>query len=120
MSLSHAAPTAPVVSVGYSGSALVGSTDYALFCNITIPLSTGTIIAFLIVSGAWRYPCGTVQDLLVTETPTDGDDLKFFSQLSLSPLNPDDEGDYTCTAYYTVGGVRSPMTDQTYQVKISE
>ena len=119
MSLSHAAPTAPVVSVGYSGSALLGSTDYALFCNITIPLSTGTI-SLLIVSGAWRYPCGTVQDLLVTETPTDGDDLKFFSRLSLSPLTHDDEGDYTCTACYTVGGVRSPMADQTYQVKISE
>ena len=119
MSLSHAAPTAPVVSVGYSGSAVVGSTDYALFCNITIPLSTGTI-SLLIVSGAWRYPSGTVQDLLVTEIPTDGDDLKFFSRLSLSPLTHDDEGDYTCTAYYTAGGVRSPMTDQTYQVKISE
>ena len=119
MSLSHAAPTAPVVSVGYSGSAVVGSTDYALFCNITIPLSTGTI-TILIVSGTWRYPSGTVQDFLVTKIPTDVDDLKFFSRLSLSPLNPDDEGDYTCTAYYTVGGVRSPMTDQTYQVKISE
>ena len=119
MSLSHAAPTAPVVSVGYSGSAVVGSTDYALFCNITIPLSTGTI-AILIVSGTWRYPSGTVQDFLVTKIPTDVDDLKFFSQLSLSPLNPDDKGDYTCTAYYTVGGVRSSMTDQTYQVKISE
>ena len=119
MSLSHAAPTAPVVSVGYSGSAVVGSTDYALFCNITIPLSTGTI-AILIVSGTWGYPSGTVQDFLVTKIPTDVDDLKFFSRLSLSPLNHDDEGDYTCTAYYTVGGVRSPMTDQTYQVKISE
>ena len=116
MSLSHTAPTAPVVSVGYSGSALVGSTDYTLFCNITVPLS----IAFLIVSGTWRYPSGTVQDFRVTETPTDGDDLKFFSRLSLSPLNHDDEGDYTCTAYYTVLEARSPMTDQTYQVKISE
>ena len=78
MSLSHTALTGPVVSVGYSGSAVVGSTDYALFCNITIPLSTGTI-ALLRVSGAWRYPSGEVQDFLVTETPTDGDDLKFFS-----------------------------------------
>ena len=119
MSLSHAALTAPVVSVGYSGSAVVGSTDYALFCIITIPLSTGTI-PLLKVSGAWRYPSGTVQDLLVTETPTDGDDLKFYSRLSLSPLTHDDEGDYTCTAYYTVLEARSPMTDQTYQVKISE
>ena len=119
MSLSHAAPTAPVVSVGYSGSALVGSTDYVLFCNITIPQSTGTI-ALLIVRGAWRYPSGRVQDLFVTETPTDGDDLKFFSRLSLSPLTHDDEGDYTCTAYYTVLEARSPMADQTYQVKISE
>ena len=76
MSLSHTALTAPVVSVGYSGSALVGSTDYALFCNMTIPLSTGTIPLF-IVSGTWRYPSGTVQDFLVTEIPTDVDDLKF-------------------------------------------
>ena len=119
MSLSHAAPTAPVVSVGYSGSALVGSTDYVLFCNITIPLSTGTI-AFLIISGAWRYPSGRVQDFPVTEIPTDGDDQKFFSRLSLSPLTHHDEGDYTCTAYYTLLEARSPMTDQTYQVKISE
>ena len=56
----------------------------------------------------------------MTETPTDGDDLKFFRRLSLSPLTHDDEGDYTCTAYYTVLEARSPMTDQTYQVKISE
>ena len=119
MSLSHAALTAPVVSVGYSGSAVVGSTDYVLFCNITIPLSTGTI-SLLIVSGAWRYPSGSVQDLLVTEIPTDGDDLKFFSRLSLSPLTHHDAGDCTCTVYYTVLEARSPMTDQTYQVKISE
>ena len=119
MSFSHTALTAPVVSVGYSGSAVNGSTDYALFCNITISPSTGTI-AFLIVRGAWRYPSGSVQDLLVTEIPTDGDDLKFFSRLSLSPLTHDDEGDYTCTAYYTADEVRSPMTDQTYQVKISK
>ena len=119
MSLSHTALTGPVVSVGYRGSAVVGSTDYVLFCNITIPLSTGTF-SLLRVSGAWRYPSGRVQDLLVTEIPTDGDDLKFFSRLSLSPLTHDDEGDYTCTAYYFADGVRSPMTDQTYQVKISE
>ena len=119
MSLSHAAPTALVVSVGYSGSAVNGSTDYVLFCNITIPPSTGTI-SLLIVSGAWRYPSGSVQDLLVTKIPTDGDDLKFFSRLSLSPLTHHDEGDYTCTAYYTVLEARSPMADQTYQVKISE
>ena len=105
--------------MGYSGSAVNGSTDYALFCNITIPPSTGTI-SLLIVSGVWRYPSGSVQSLPLIEISTDGDDLQFFSRLSLSPLNHNDEGDYTCTAYYTVGGVRSPMTDQTYQVKISE
>ena len=105
--------------MGYSGSALVGSTDYALFCNITIPLSTETI-ALLIVSGTWRYPSGRVQDLLVTETPTDGDDLKFFSRLSLSPLTHDDEGDYTCTAYYFADGVTSPTMSQTYHLIISE
>ena len=105
--------------MGYSGSAVIRSTDYVLFCNITISPSTGTI-AFLIVHGAWRYPSGRVQDFRVTEIPTDGDDLKFFSRLSLSPLTHDDEGDYTCTAYYTVGGVRSPLTDQTYQVKIMQ
>ena len=119
MSFSHTALTAPVVSVGYSGSAVNGSTDYALFCNITISPSTGTI-SLLRVSGAWRYPSGRVQDFFVTEIPTDGDDLKFFSRLSLSPLTHDDEGDYTCTAYYTVLEARSPMADQTYQVKISE
>ena len=102
--------------MGYSGSAVNGSTDYVLFCNITISPST----AFLIVSGTWRYPSGRVQDFLVTEILTDGDDLKFFSRLSLSPLTHHDEGDYTCTAYYIVLEARSPMADQTYQVKISE
>ena len=78
MSFSHTALTAPVVSVGYSGSAVNGSTDYALFCNITISPSIGTI-SLLKVSGAWRYPSGRVQDFSVTEISTDGDDLKFFS-----------------------------------------
>ena len=119
MSLSHAALTAPVVSVGHSGSAVNGSTDYVLFCTLTIPPLTG-IIFTLRVNILWRYPSGSVQDFLVTEIPTDGDDLKFFSRLSLSPLTHHDEGDYTCTAYYTVLEARSPMADQTYQVKISE
>ena len=64
MSLSHAAPTAPVVSVGYSGSAVVGSTDYALICNITIPLSTGTILLFIV-----SVPVNIVMMLSVTLTP---------------------------------------------------
>ena len=98
---------------------MVQLTMYYIFCNITISPSTRTI-AFLIVHGAWRYPSGRVQDFLVTEIPTDGDDLKFFSRLSLSPLTHHDEGDYTCTAYYIVLEARSPTTDQTYQVKISE
>ena len=119
MSLSHAALTAPVVSMGHSGSAVNGSTDYVLFCTLTIPPLTG-IIFTLRVNILWRYPSGKVQNFPRTEIPTDGDDLKFYSRLSLSPLTHDDEGDYTCTAYYTVVGVRSPMTDQTYQVMISE
>ena len=51
------------------------------------------------------------------ETGLNGDNI-YYTRLPLSSLTYEDEGEYTCSAYYTVGGVRSPTGTRDYHVTV--
>ena len=90
-------PTEPVVSevavsVRSEGSAVAGSTDYSLVCDITIPSLSDTP-----PSVTWTLPSHTTQ----TGSAVASGGQSYVSRLPLTPLTHDDEGDYTCTAEYT-------------------
>ena len=106
--LSHAA--SPGVSVRDEGSAVAGS-NYSLFCEVTIPpfsSTTGVSIPVVI----WTRPSGNSDHL----------DLLFGNsvQLLFSPLTSDDDGVYTCTAYYFVNGIASPQGSDSHEVSVSK
>ena len=87
-------PTEPVVSevtvsVRSEGSAVAGSTDYSLVCDITIPSLSDTP-----PSVTWTLPSHTTQ----TGSAVASGVQSYVSRLPLTPLTHDDEGDYTCTA----------------------
>ena len=93
-------PTEPVVSevavsVRSEGSAVAGSTDYSLVCDITIPSLSDTP-----PSVTWTLPSHTTQ----TGSAVASGDQSYVSRLPLTPLTHDDEGDYTCTAEYIENG----------------
>ena len=103
--LSHAAFSAPGVTVRDEGSAVAGS-DYSLFCEVTIPTFSDTInVSEAFVT--WTHPSGEIQSGVIGKY-----------QLSFSPLTIDDEGIYTCTAYYFVNGISSPAASSFYNVFI--
>ena len=106
--LSHAALSAPGVSVRDEGSAVAGS-NYSLFCEVTVPPFSGTVIASeaLII---WTHPSGTSDRALIGSP----------GQLLFSPLTTDDGGVYTCTGYYLILGATSPRASSDYYVTFSE
>ena len=83
------------VSVRSEGSAVAGSTDYSLVCDITIPSLSDTP-----PSVTWTLPSHTTQ----TGSAVASGGQSYVSRLPLTPLTHDDEGDYTCTAVYTENG----------------
>ena len=108
-------PTEPVgsevaVSVRSEGSAVAGSTDYSLVCDITIPSLSDTP-----PSVTWTLPSHTTQ----TGSAVASGGQSYVSRLPLTPLTHDDEGDYTCTAEYTENGDTYSASD-TYHVTVGE
>ena len=107
--LSHAALSAPGVSVRAKGSAVAGS-NYSLFCDVTIPPFSGTVT--INVSEPyieWTRSFGEIQSGVIGK-----------DQLSFSPLTIDDEGIYTCTAHYFVNEMSSPAARSFHNVFISK
>ena len=104
-----AALPAPTLSVRAEGSAVAGSIDYTLVCDIMIPSVSDDITT---VTATWTVPFGEFW----TETAIAGGDHIYSTTLPLNPLTHDDEGDYTCDAYYTVEEFRSPSSSITYHV----
>ena len=80
------------MSVRSEGSAVAGSTDYSLVCDITIPSLSDTP-----PSVTWTLPSHTTQ----TGSAVVSGGQSYVSRLPLTPLTHDNEGDYTCTAEYT-------------------
>ena len=105
--LSQTAPPAPGVSIRDEGSAVAGS-DYSLFCEVTIPPFSDTITVSLTFV-TWTYPSEETQH-------TFGGSV----QLAFTPLTIDDEGVYTCTAYYRVNGISSPQGSDSHEVSVSK
>ena len=91
------------------GSAVAGSTNYTLICTIKLPMINAEMPTVV-----WTLPSSS---LIVGETGSNGDNI-YYTRLPLSPLTHEDEGDYTCSAYYTVGGVRSPTATRDYHVTV--
>ena len=65
---------------------------------------------------SWRLPSGTI----FNGSLSSDQDFYYNARLSLTPgpLTSHAEGDYTCTAYYTVEGVRSPEASKKYHVTV--
>ena len=63
---------------------------------------------------SWRLPSGTI----FNGSLSSDQDFYYNARLSLTLLTSHAEGDYTCTAYYTVGGVRSPEASKKYHVTV--
>ena len=82
------------MSVRSEGSAVAGSTDYSLVCDVTIPSLSDTP-----PSVTWTLPSHTTQTGSVVASGGQS-----YVRLPLTPLTHDDEGDYTCTAEYTENG----------------
>ena len=95
---------APNITLTAEGTAETGSKDYSLLCVITIP---STISNHATPTISWRLPSGTILS-------SDQD----FTRLPFTPLTSQAEDDYTCTAYYTVGGVRSPEASKKHHVTV--
>ena len=108
--LSHAVLPAPGVSVRDEGSAVVGS-NHSLFCEVAIPplLPLGDIISLSLSYIIWTHLSGETQQVVGNS-----------SQLAFSPLTSDDEGVYTCTAHYSVSGIRSPQGSCDHDVTFSK
>ena len=109
-------PVPPVpevaVSVRSEGSAVAGSTDYFLICEITtIPLlsDTSPSVTWTLPSAATTEPGATVAS----------GDQSYVSRLPLTPLTGDHEGEYTCTVQYTLNGATYSASD-TYTVDVGE
>ena len=109
-------PTEPVVlevavSVRSEGSAVAGSTDYSLVCDITIPSLSDTP-----PSVTWTLPSHTTQ----TGSAVASGGQSYVSRLPLTPLTHDDEGDYTCTAVYIENNGATSSASDTYHVSVGE
>ena len=107
--LFHIALTAPGVTVRDEGS-VVADSDYSLFCEVTIPpISVTAAVSEPLVVLVWTYPSGETQHA-----------IGISAQLLFSPLTSDDDGVYTCTAYYLVNGIASPRASSDYHVTFSK
>ena len=87
------------------GIAVAGS-DYTLICKITIPTFSHTItVSMPFVT--WTYPSGETERAFGNSV-----------QLVFSPLTSDDDGVYTCMAYYFVNGIASPQGSSTFSKSV--
>ena len=89
---------------------LAGS-RYVLICKITLP--TGVTVSG-IPRVQWRRPSG---GSATGNTFLAGDSF-YISQLIFDPLTLSDEGDYTCTATYSLGGDTSPSGMDTFSLSV--
>ena len=97
------------VSVRSEGSAVAGSTDYSLLCDITtIPSLSDTS-----PSVTWTLPSAATTE---TGATVASGGQNYVSRLPLTPLSGDHEGEYTCTAHY--GALYS--ASDTYTVDVGE
>ena len=86
----------------------MAGSDYSLFCEVTIsPFSDTTAVSESFVT--WTRPSGETQHKV-------GKSI----QLVFSPLTIDNEGVYTCTAYYFLNEIKSPEGSDNYEVSISK
>ena len=107
----------PTVSVKAERSAVAGSNDdYALVCDITIPPTVSDDMPSVTVM--WTVPSGISWTEMAVAIGHHNYYSSYYSRLPLTPLTHDDEGDYTCDAYYTLDGSRSPTASDTYHVTI--
>ena len=82
------------MSVRSEGSAVTGSTDYSLLCEITSLSDTPPAVT-------WTLPSN---DTTETGATVASGGQSYVSRLPLTPLTGDHEGEYTCTAQYTLNG----------------
>ena len=83
--------------------------NYSLFCDVTIPPFNGTTGVSVPVV-IWTRPSGN------RDRPLFGNSV----QLLFCPLTSDDDGVYTCTAYYFVNGIASPQGSDSHEVSVSK
>ena len=93
-----------MISVSSADSDVAGSRR-VLICNIALP--TGVTVSG-VPSVQWRRPSGGSATGNVFSGGVSGGRSLYISQLILNPLTLFDEGDYTCTATYSLGGHKSP------------
>ena len=101
-----------IVLVRAEGSAVAGSNNYTLVCDITNIEPVSDDMPSITVM--WIVPSG----ISLIEMAVAIGQHNFYSRLPLTPLTHDDGGDYTCDAYYTLDGTRSPTASNTYHVTI--
>ena len=89
---------------------MAGSTDYSLVCE-TIPSLSDTP-----PSVTWTLPSNNTTQ---TNATVLSGDQNYVSTLPLTPLTDDHEGEYTCTAQYTVNGATYSASDN-YTVNVGE
>ena len=92
------------ITVNRAGSNQAGS-RYVLICTITLP--TGVTVSD-VPSVQWRRPSGGSTTGNVDSGGVSGGKSLYNSLLIFDPLTLSDEGDYTCTATYSLGGHTSP------------
>ena len=106
--------SAPTVSVRAEGSAVAGSNEYTLVCDITVPAPASGATPTVTVQ--WTLPSGHNEH---RQSSTTGHH-NYYSTLPLTPLAHDKEGNYTCNAVYMVDGATSPTASNTYHVAVGE
>ena len=99
-----------MITITNTGSNEVGS-RFVLVCTIYLP--TGVTVSG-VPSVQWRRPIGRS----ATGNVVSGGSSLYTSQLILDPLTLSDEGDYTCTATYSLGGQTSPSGMGTYRISV--
>ena len=116
MIFSIVALSVPTVSVRAEGSAVAGSTNYSLVCDITIPTQELHSDVTPTITFQWTLPSGNFS---VYPTLTNRDH-NYYSRLPFTFLTHNNEGDYMCNAYSEVNGARSPTAVYTYRVTLGK
>ena len=103
-----------MVTVTSTGSNVAGS-RYVLQCAIALPIG---VTVSDVPSIQWRRPSGGSATGNVVSGGVSGGNSLYMSQLILDPLTLSDEGDYTCTVTYSLGGHTSPSLMDTFRLSI--